>query len=118
MRARPLDGMLQDLRRLGLGYIWSLGDLCVWEAVCPCCRRWGLKLREPFPGGPVGLDCLASGCDDAAIRWAFTADPLAWRVAELERALGDALALAEDARDIAARAVELLTTNDQEQVAA
>ena len=99
--------MLYDLRRLGLLYRWSIEDVRVWEAVCPCCRQWGLRLREPFPGGPVGLDCRGGGCGDGAIRWAFTADPLQWRVDELEARLDNALALAELARDVGARALKL-----------
>jgi hypothetical protein len=96
--------MLQHLRRLGLDYRWTLDDLRAWEAVCPCCRQWGLRMRESFPGGPVTLDCTATGCEDGAIRWSFSADPLEWRVAELERERENALTLAEQAAEIAARA--------------
>jgi hypothetical protein len=66
-------------------------------------------MREPFPGGPVSLDCTADGCADPAIRWAFSADPLQWHVDALEAELADALDLADQAREVAARALELLT---------
>ena len=104
----PLDRALQDLRRLQLDYRPSIEDFHVWEAVCPCCRTWGLRLREPHRGGPVSLDCTVGGCEDHAVRWALSADPLAWRVAELEEQLAGALDLAESASDIARRALALL----------
>jgi hypothetical protein len=62
-------------------------------------------MREPFPGAPVSLDCTVGGCEDHAIRWAFSADPLAWTVTQLERERDDALALAEQAADIARHAL-------------
>jgi hypothetical protein len=103
----PLDAMLEDLRRLGLLYRWTVEDIRVWEAVCPACRKWGLRLREPFRNGPVSLDCTGGGCDDGAIRWAFSADPAEWRIAEAEWRIAEALEIAEQSRDIAARALEL-----------
>jgi hypothetical protein len=104
----PLDEALFNLRRLGLFYRWSIDDIRAWEAVCPCCRQWPLRLREPYRDGPVSLDCRGGGCEDGAIRWAFTADPLQWRVEDLETQLADALMLAEQARDVAGRALELM----------
>jgi hypothetical protein len=104
----PLDMMLQDLRRLGLSYRGSIEDVCIWEAVCPCCHQWGLRLRERYRCSPVSLDCRGRGCDDGAIRWAFSADPLAWRVAELEEQLQEALDLADAAATVAHRGLELV----------
>lgn len=97
---RPLDQTLEQLRGLGLPY--KPGETVdTWLAVCPACRTgdWGLLIREYRHGSPITLRC-SSGCADEAIRDALQRDPVDVRI-------DAALALAEQARDIAARALQL-----------
>lgn len=98
---QPLDATLLALRTAHLPYRGDERDLKIWRAVCPCCRapEWGLTIRESYEGGPVTWRCN-SGCSDGEIRGALDAatheiDPYA-------------LELAEQARDVAARALDLL----------
>jgi hypothetical protein len=97
-----LDMALERLRAHGLAYRWSEPDLKVWESVCPACRfpDWTLRLRESLRGGPITLICR-SGCGDTAIRAALERDAVEPRI-EL------AIEIAEDAREVAARALQLL----------
>jgi hypothetical protein len=96
---QPLDAALLALRVAELPYQWT-DDLKVWRSVCPSCRapEWGLTIREGYHGGPITLRC-SSRCSDHEIR------------AALEAAAHDvdpfALAIAEDARDVAERALDL-----------
>lgn len=97
--AQPLDATLLALRVAGLPYQWT-DDLKVWRSVCASCRapEWGLTIREGRYGGPIAVRC-SSGCSDAEIRAALDAaaheiDPYA-------------LDLAEQTRDVAARALQL-----------
>jgi hypothetical protein len=105
-----LDVVLQQLREHRLVYEWDQSDLKVWHAVCPVCRahpgcctgEWTLRLREPWRGGPISLACT-TGCEDTKVRAALAADPDSIKLA-------DALRLAEDARSVAAKALQLLST--------
>jgi hypothetical protein len=97
---QPLDAALLALRVAELPYQWT-DDLKVWRSVCPSCRapEWGLTIREGYVGGPITLRC-SSRCSDPEIRAALAAaahdiDPFA-------------LELAEEARDVAERALELI----------
>ena len=104
----PLDEALQHLRGHRLAYVWDETDLKLWHAICPACRamEWCLRLRESRRGGPITLRC-SSGCTDGEIRAALEREPVEPRVEELEGRLAGALALADQAADIAARALTL-----------
>jgi hypothetical protein len=102
MMARgSLDIALELLRGHRLPHRWSESDPRVWESVCPSCLEpdYGLRIREPKRGGPVSLLCHA-GCTAVQIRSALEREPVEPRVEA-------ALALAEQARDIAARALRI-----------
>jgi hypothetical protein len=99
--AGSLDLALEYLRGHGLCYRWTEDDLRVWEAVCPACRHpsWGLRIRETVRGDPISLVCSA-GCSGQVIREALEAEPVHEQIEQ-------ALQLADEARDVAARALEL-----------
>lgn len=99
----PLDVALEQLRAHSLSYRWTALDLKVWESPCPACRfpDWSLRIREGRHGGPITLICK-NGCTDPEIRAALEREPVEPRIEE-------ALALAEQARDLAATALELTT---------
>ena len=109
--ARPLDHALERLRAHQLPYVGDAARLHVWRAVCPCCRvpNWMLTLRERGRGGAIDLRC-AAGCKDAEVRAALERDPTEGRIEAAEARAADALELAEQAREIAVRALELAAT--------
>lgn len=97
----PLDQALELLRAHRLPYRWSENSLTVWLSVCPSCRtaEWCLRISEPRRGGPISLIC-STGCTEEQIVHALEADPEAVK-------FEDALGLAEECREVAARALEL-----------
>jgi hypothetical protein len=107
----PLDRALEALRAHLLVYRWAEHDLKVWETVCPSCLapEWGLRIREPRRGGPISFYCR-SGCPDTDVREALEREPVEPRIEA-------ALLLAEQARDIAARALELVADGGLARVA-
>jgi hypothetical protein len=104
----PLDLALERLRVHRLPYRWSESDLKVWLATCPSCGAggWELRIREGLRGGPITLIC-ASGCSDADVRAALEREPVHPRIEAAELSAQEALDLADQARDIAARALNL-----------
>lgn len=105
----PLDVALESLRTHGLPYRWAERDLKVWFAACPVCRSggWDLRIRESRRGGPVTLIC-ANGCSDADVRENLAREPLEPRIEA-------ALQLAEDARVLAAAAIDIVAVAVQRE---
>lgn len=103
-----LDRTLERLRAHGLPYRWDIAHFHTWHAVCPSCRapEWGLILREYRRGGALDLRCSA-GCTSAEVHAALERDPAELRIEAAEARTADALKLAEQARAVAARAIEL-----------
>jgi hypothetical protein len=93
---RPLDATLERLRILGLPYRPHFAHVDRWVAVCPCCQG-ELHLREPFVGSAVTVSC-DGGCHESRIVAALAAEPPNYDVG---------LSLAEEASDIAHRALEI-----------
>lgn len=106
---RPLDRALERLRTHGLPYRGDAARLNIWHAICPFCRApaWALTLREHGHGGSIELRC-AAGCDQVDIAAALDATPAAWRIEAAEARSAEALRLAEQARDVAERALDRL----------
>jgi hypothetical protein len=102
----PLDIALAKLSAHGLPYRWDERDLKVWTAACPSCRSggWDLRIRESRRGGPITMIC-ANGCADVAE--ALDREPIHPRIEEAERSAEQAWLVAQAARAIAARALEL-----------
>jgi hypothetical protein len=95
--SRPLDAVLERLRVLRLGYRPHPDDLERWIATCPICGN-EMILRENYVGAAVTVIC-GHGCHETRIVAALAAEP---------RCYDEGPALAEDASDIAHRALELL----------
>ncbi len=106
--ARPLDRVLERLRAHGLPYRGDERHLSTWHAVCPFCRvpDWTLALREHGYGGSIALRCVA-GCTEADIHRALEREPAEAGIENAEARAAEALELAEQARDLAARALAL-----------
>jgi hypothetical protein len=105
----PLDETLQRLREHRLLYRWDDEDVRIFWAMCPACRSggWDLRIREAGRGGPVSYFCK-SGCTDDEIRDALAREPVHPRVEAAEAKAMAMLELADQARDLAARALEQL----------
>lgn len=108
--AQPLDHALERLRAHGLPYKGDERHLSTWHAVCPFCRvpDWTLTLREHGYGGSIALQC-ASGCTETEIQDALERDPAETRIEAADIEAAQALELAEQASDLAARALALAT---------
>lgn len=108
--AQPLDHALERLRAHALPYHADERHLSTWHAVCPFCRTpgWTLTLREHGHGGTITLQC-AAGCTNAEIQTALEQDPAQARIEAADLKATEALQLAEQAADLAARAFELAT---------
>lgn len=106
----PLDRALERLRAHRLPYKWHPTELSRWDGVCPSCRvegsTWTLILRERGRGGAVDLRCVA-GCDAAEIAATLARDPAEARIEAAELRVAEALEIAEQARDVASRALGL-----------
>ena len=93
--ARPLDCVLERLREHNLDYRPHPDDVERWRATCPCCGN-ELGLREPYIGSAVEVVC-GFGCHVSRIIDALAREPK-----------GDSsLVLAEEAADLARRAIRL-----------
>jgi hypothetical protein len=105
-----LDRALERLRAHRLPYRWDIAHFHTWHAVCPSCRApvWGLILREYRRDGALDLRCSA-GCTYTEVHAALERDPAEARIEVAEARTADALELAEQARAVAARAIELAT---------
>lgn len=99
---RPLDALLERLRWHELAYRPHHDDVERWIATCPSCGN-EMVLREAYPGAPVTVIC-GHGCHESRIVAALAAEP---------RPDDEGLALAEDASEIAHRALELLEESCQ-----
>jgi hypothetical protein len=106
--SRPLDHALERLRVHGLIHRGDAERFNTWHAVCPSCRvpAWTLLLREHGHGGSIDLRC-AAGCTEHDIRDALERDPAGARIEAADAKAAEALALAEEAHDLAARSLEL-----------
>jgi hypothetical protein len=107
--ARPLDHALERLRIHGLPHRADAEHVHTWHAVCPSCRvpAWTLLLREHSHGGSIDLRC-AAGCAEHDIHGALERDPAEARIEAADARATEALELVEEARDLAARALELV----------
>jgi hypothetical protein len=78
---------------------------------CPVCAggSWALRVRERGRGGvgELAIRC-ANGCDSQEILKRLERDPADLRIEEAERREAEAWRLADQARAIAARALELV----------
>jgi hypothetical protein len=103
-----LDRALERLRVHGLPYRGDPKHFNCWSAVCPFCRvpAWTLTLREHGRRGAIGLIC-AAGCTCAEIHAALEREPAEARIEAAEAKTAEVLDLAEQAREVAARALEL-----------
>jgi hypothetical protein len=106
--ARPLDRALERLRAHGLPYRADAEHFNTWRAACPSCRvpDWTLLLREHGHGGSIDLRCVV-GCAEPEIQAALDREPADARIEAAEVRAIEALGLAEQARDLAARALDL-----------
>ncbi len=106
--ARPLDRALERLRVHGLPHRADAEHFNAWHAVCPSCRvpDWTLVLREHGHGRSIDLRC-AAGCAEHDIRDALERNPADAQIEAGEIRAVEALGLAEEARDLAARALAL-----------
>lgn len=113
----PLDTALERLRCHGLPYRWDERHLSTWHAVCPFCRvaDWTLALREHGYRGPVAMRC-AAGCTEQEIQQALEREPSQARIEAAETRATEAIELAEQARDLAARALTLAAHEYQDPV--
>jgi hypothetical protein len=72
---RPLDALLERMRRHGIAYRPDLGALDVWLATCPVCGgSLALRLVERGMGGPVAITCV-NGCHESRVFAALAAAP-------------------------------------------
>jgi hypothetical protein len=106
--ARPLDHALERLRVHGLPHHADAEHFNTWHAACPSCRvpAWTLLLREHGHGGSIDLRC-AAGCAEHDIRDALERHPAEARVEAADARAAEVLGLAEEARNLAARALAL-----------